>query len=151
MVEGLDLPDVSLVAILDADKEGFLRSETALIQTMVRAARNLNGRVLMYAKTMTDSMKRAIDITKHRRERQMLYNKEHGITPKSVGRRLDENLKLEDHGILYGKKSKVERMPASERQKIVKELTKKMHEAAKKLEFEEAARLRDQINKIKQL
>jgi excinuclease ABC subunit B len=149
--EGLDLPEVSLVAILDADKEGFLRSETALIQTMGRAARNLNGRVLMYAKTMTDSMKRAIDITKHRRERQMLYNKEHGITPKSVGRRLDENLKLEDHGILYGKKSKVERMPASERQKIVKELTKKMHEAAKKLEFEEAARLRDQINKIKQL
>ena len=149
--EGLDLPEVSLVAILDADKEGFLRSETALIQTMGRAARNLNGRVLMYAKTMTDSMKRSIDITKHRRERQMLYNKEHGITPKSVGRRLDENLKLEDHGILYGKKSKVERMPASERQKIVKELTKKMHEAAKKLEFEEAARLRDQINKIKQL
>jgi excinuclease ABC subunit B len=149
--EGLDLPEVSLVAILDADKEGFLRSETALIQTMGRAARNLNGRVLMYAKTITDSMKRAIDITKHRRERQMLYNREHGITPKSVGRRLDENLKLEDHGILYEKKSKVERMPASERQKIIKELTKKMQEAAKKLEFEEAARLRDQINKLKQL
>ncbi len=149
--EGLDLPEVSLVAILDADKEGFLRSETALIQTMGRAARNLNGRVIMYAKNMTDSMKRAIEITKHRRERQMLYNKEHGITPKSVGRRLDENLKVEDQGILYEKKSKVERMPASERQKLVKELTKKMHEAAKKLEFEEAARLRDQINKIKQL
>jgi len=92
--EGLDLPEVSLVAILDADKEGFLRSETALIQTMGRAARNLNGRVIMYAKNMTDSMKRAIEITKHRRERQMLYNKEHGITPKSVGRRLDENLSL---------------------------------------------------------
>jgi len=149
--EGLDLPEVSLVAILDADKEGFLRSETALIQTMGRAARNLNGRVIMYAKNMTDSMKRAIEITKHRRERQMLYNKEHDITPKSVGRRLDENLKVEDHGILYEKKSKVERMPASERQKLVKELTKKMHEAAKKLEFEEAARLRDEINKIKQL
>ncbi|WP_300367835.1 excinuclease ABC subunit UvrB [Hydrogenimonas sp.] len=149
--EGLDLPEVSLVAILDADKEGFLRSETALIQTMGRAARNLNGRVLMYAKKMTDSMKNAIDITRHRRERQTKWNKEHGITPKSVGRRLDENLKLEDHGILYEKKSKIERMPAKERQKIVKELTKKMHEAAKKLEFEEAARLRDQINKIKQL
>ena len=149
--EGLDLPEVSLVAILDADKEGFLRSETALIQTMGRAARNLNGRVIMYAKNMTDSMKRAIEITKNRRERQMLFNKEHGITPKSVGRRLDENLKVEDHSILYEKKSKVERMPASERQKLVKELTKKMHEAAKKLEFEEAARLRDQINKIKQL
>jgi len=149
--EGLDLPEVSLVAILDADKEGFLRSETTLIQTMGRAARNLNGHVIMYAKNMTDSMKRAIETTKHRRERQMLFNKEHGITPKSVGRRLDENLKVEDHGILYEKKSKVERMPASERQKLVKELTKKMHEAAKKLEFEEAARLRDQINKIKQL
>ncbi|BDY12674.1 UvrABC system protein B [Hydrogenimonas cancrithermarum] len=149
--EGLDLPEVSLVAILDADKEGFLRSETALIQTMGRAARNLNGRVLMYAKKETPSMKRAIDITQHRRERQMIYNEEHGITPKSVGRRLDENLKLEDHGILYEKKSKIERMPAKERQKMVKELTKKMQEAAKKLEFEEAARLRDQINKIKQL
>jgi len=149
--EGLDLPEVSLVAILDADKEGFLRSETALIQTMGRAARNLNGRVLMYAKKMTDSMKKAIDITQHRRERQKIYNKEHGITPKSVGRRLDENLKLEDHGILYEKKSKIEKMPARERQKIVKELTKKMHEAAKKLEFEEAARLRDEINKIKRL
>jgi len=108
--EGLDLPEVSLVAILDADKEGFLRSETALIQTMGRAARNLNGRVIMYAKNMTDSMKRAIEITKDRRERQMLYNREHGITPKSVGRRLDENLKVEDHGILYEKKSKVERV-----------------------------------------
>jgi excinuclease ABC subunit B len=149
--EGLDLPEVSLVAILDADKEGFLRSETALIQTMGRAARNLNGKVLMYAKKMTDSMQKAIDITRHRRERQKLYNEEHGITPKSVGRRLDENLKLEDHGILYEKRSKIEKMPAIERQKIVKELTKKMQEAAKRLEFEEAARLRDEINKIKQL
>ncbi len=149
--EGLDLPEVSLVAILDADKEGFLRSETALIQTMGRAARNLNGRVIMYAQKMTDSMKRAIDITLDRRERQKLFNKEHDITPKSVGRRLDENLKLEDHGILYEKKSKIEKMPAKERQKIVKELTKKMKEAAKRLEFEEAARLRDEIEKIKKL
>ncbi len=149
--EGLDLPEVSLVAILDADKEGFLRSETALIQTMGRAARNLNGRVIMYAQKMTDSMKRAIDITLDRRERQKLFNKEHDITPKSVGRRLDENLKLEDHGILYEKKSKIEKMPAKERQKIVKELTKKMKEAAKRLEFEEAARLRDEIEKIKRL
>ena len=149
--EGLDLPEVSLVAILDADKEGFLRSETALIQTMGRAARNLNGRVIMYAQKMTDSMKRAIDITLDRRERQKLFNKEHDITPKSVGRRLDENLKLEDHGILYEKKSKIEKMPAKERQKIVKELTKKMKEVAKRLEFEEAARLRDEIEKIKRL
>ncbi len=149
--EGLDLPEVSLVAILDADKEGFLRSETALIQTMGRAARNLNGRVLMYAQKMTDSMKRAIEITTERRKRQKRYNKEHGITPKSVGRKLDENLRVEDHGILYEKRSKIERMPAKERQKIVKELTKKMKEAAKKLEFEEAARLRDEIEKIKRL
>jgi len=149
--EGLDLPEVSLVAILDADKEGFLRSETALIQTMGRAARNVNGRVLMYAKKITDSMRRAIDTTLSRRERQKKYNEEHGIIPKSVGRRLDENLKLEDHGILYEKKSKLEKMPAKERQKIVKELTKKMHEAAKRLEFEEAARLRDEIEKIKKL
>ena len=149
--EGLDLPEVSLVAILDADKEGFLRSETALIQTMGRAARNLNGRVVMYAQKMTDSMKRAIDTTLDRRRRQKLFNEEHGITPKSVGRRLDENLKLEDHGILYEKKSKIEKMPAKERQKIVKELTKKMKEAAKRLEFEEAARLRDEIEKIKRL
>ncbi len=149
--EGLDLPEVSLVAILDADKEGFLRSETALIQTMGRAARNLNGRVLMYAQKETPSMQRAIEITRYRRERQQKWNEEHGITPKSVGRRLDENLKLEDHGILYEKKSKMERMPAKERQKIVKELTKKMREAAKKLEFEEAARLRDEIEKIKRL
>ncbi len=149
--EGLDLPEVSLVAILDADKEGFLRSETALIQTMGRAARNLNGRVIMYAQKMTDSMKRAIEITNYRRERQKEFNEKYGITPKSVGRRLDENLKVEDHGILYEKKSKIEKMPARERQKIVKELTLKMKEAAKKLEFEEAARLRDEINKIKQL
>ncbi|WP_457595505.1 excinuclease ABC subunit UvrB [Hydrogenimonas sp.] len=149
--EGLDLPEVSLVAILDADKEGFLRSETALIQTMGRAARNLAGRVLMYAQKQTPSMKRAIEITRHRRERQQKWNEEHGITPRSVGRRLDENLKLEDHGILYEKRSKIEKMPAKERQKIVKELTKKMLEAAKRLEFEEAARLRDEIEKIKRL
>ncbi len=149
--EGLDLPEVSLVAILDADKEGFLRSETSLIQTMGRAARNLNGRVIMYAQKITDSMKKAIDTTLHRRKRQKLYNEKHGITPKSVGRRLDQNLKLEEHGILYEKKSKIDRMPAKERQKIVKELTKKMKEAAKRLEFEEAARLRDEINRIKQL
>ncbi len=149
--EGLDLPEVSLVAILDADKEGFLRSETSLIQTMGRAARNLNGRVIMYAQKITDSMKKAIDTTLHRRKRQKLYNEKHGITPKSVGRRLDQNLKLEEHGILYEKKSKIDRMPAKERQKIVKELTKKMNEAAKRLEFEEAARLRDEINRIKQL
>ena len=150
--EGLDLPEVSLVAILDADKEGFLRSETALIQTMGRAARNANGRVILFAQKITGSMQRAIDVTNARREKQDQFNKEHGITPQTTIRKLDGSLKLEEHGDLYlSKKSKLEKMPAKERQKIVKELTKKMHEAAKKLDFEEAARLRDEIAKIRTL
>ncbi len=98
--EGLDLPEVSLVAILDADKEGFLRSQTALIQTAGRAARNANGKVLMYAKKMTDSMKATIEITQARREKQLAYNKKHGITPKTTIRELDTNLKVEDGGEL---------------------------------------------------
>ncbi len=150
--EGLDLPEVSLVAILDADKEGFLRSETALVQTMGRAARNANGRVILFAQKITGSMQRAIDITNARREKQEQYNKEHGITPKTTIRKMDDSLRLEEHGDLYlAKKSKLEKMPAKERQKIIKELTKKMHEAAKKLDFEEAARLRDEIAKIRTL
>ena len=149
--EGLDLPEVSLVAILDADKEGFLRSETSLIQTIGRAARNAGGRVILYAKKMTRSMQAAIDITNQRREKQMAYNKANGITPTTVKRKLDENLKLEDTGELYNKRKKLEKMPAAERKKILDELNKKMKEAARKLEFEEAARLRDEIAKIRQL
>jgi excinuclease ABC subunit B len=149
--EGLDLPEVSLVAILDADKEGFLRSETALIQTIGRAARNENGRVILYANKITRSMQKAIDITKQRRELQEKFNKEHGITPKTTKRALDENLKLEDHGGLYQKHKKLDKMPASERKAIVKELSLKMKAAAKELNFEEAARLRDEITKIKKL
>ncbi len=149
--EGLDLPEVSLVAILDADKEGFLRSETALIQTAGRAARNANGKVLMYAKKMTDSMKATIEITQARREKQIAYNKKHGITPKTTIRELDTNLKVEDGGELYNKRSKLDKMPKSERQQLVKELKAKMLAAAKNLEFEEAARLRDEIAKIKKL
>jgi excinuclease ABC subunit B len=149
--EGLDLPEVSLVAILDADKEGFLRSETALIQTIGRAARNENGRVILYANKITGSMQRAIDITKKRREIQEAYNKKHNITPKTTKRTLDENLKLEDHGGIYQKNKKMDKMPASERKAIVKELSLKMKQAAKELNFEEAARLRDEIMKIKQL
>ncbi len=141
--EGLDLPEVSLIGILDADKEGFLRSETALIQTMGRAARNVNGKVIMFAKRITPSMQKAIDITTKRRAIQEEYNKKHGITPKTTIRKLDENLKLEDYN---DAKPKREKIPAKERQKIIKELRKKMFEAAKKLEFEEAARLRDEIN-----
>ncbi len=149
--EGLDLPEVSLVAILDADKEGFLRSQTALIQTAGRAARNANGKVLMYAKKMTDSMKATIETTQKRREKQIAYNKKHGITPKTTIRELDTNLKVEDGGELYNKRSKLDKMPKAERQQLVKELKAKMLAAAKNLEFEEAARLRDEIAKIKKL
>jgi len=149
--EGLDLPEVSLVAILDADKEGFLRSKTALIQTAGRAARNANGKVLMYAKKITDSMKATIETTQARRQKQIAYNKEHGITPKTTIRELDTNLKVDDSGELYNKRSKLDKMPKAERQQLVKELKAKMLSAAKNLEFEEAARLRDEIAKIKKL
>jgi excinuclease ABC subunit B len=149
--EGLDLPEVSLVAILDADKEGFLRSTTSLIQTAGRAARNANGRVLMYANKITNSMKETIETTQKRREKQMEYNKKHGITPKTTLRELDTDLKVDDAGELYNKQAKYDRMAKGDRQKLVKELKAKMLVAAKNLEFEEAARLRDEIAKVKKL
>ncbi|MEA1920533.1 MAG: excinuclease ABC subunit UvrB [Campylobacterota bacterium] len=149
--EGLDLPEVSLIAILDADKEGFLRSETALVQTIGRGARNVNGRVILYANKMTGSMQRAIDKTDARRAKQEAYNEAHGIIPRTTSRKLDENLKNDDDGELYSKRKKVEKMPKAERKKLLEELNRKMKEAAKALEFEEAARLRDEIMKIKQL
>lgn len=149
--EGLDLPEVSLVAILDADKEGFLRSETALVQTIGRGARNSNGRVILYANKITGSMQRAIDKTNARREIQEAHNKKHGITPTTTIRKLDANLKLEDHGGIYQKHKKMDKIPAAEKKVIVKELSLKMKQAAKELNFEEAARLRDEIMKIKQL
>jgi len=149
--EGLDLPEVSLVAILDADKEGFLRSETSLIQTIGRAARNARGRVILYANKITGSMERAIKKTNDRRAVQEAYNIEHGITPITTKRSLDENLKLEDVGDLYNRSKKAKTLPAAERKKLVDELTLKMKEASKKLEFEEAARLRDEIAKIRKL
>jgi len=149
--EGLDLPEVSLIAILDADKEGFLRSETSLIQTAGRAARNVNGHVLMYAKTVTRSMQAAIDVTQERRQKQIAYNTLHGITPQTTLRALDTDLKAEDAGELYSKQSKLDKMPKAERQKLMQELKAKMLAAAKNLEFEEAARLRDEIAKIKKL
>ncbi|MGE4419765.1 MAG: excinuclease ABC subunit UvrB [Sulfurimonas sp.] len=149
--EGLDLPEVSLVAILDADKEGFLRSETALIQTIGRGARNANGRVILYANKITGSMQRAIDITNARREMQEKYNIEHNITPTTTIRKLDENLKVEDYGGIYQKHKKMDKIPQSERKAMIKELSLKMKEAARELNFEEAARLRDEITKIKKL
>ena len=150
--EGLDLPEVSLVAILDADKEGFLRSETALIQTIGRAARNINGRVILYANKMTGSMSRAMETSKERRERQIEFNKEHNITPKSTIRRMDTNLKVDDP--LYDpfkEQDKKNKIPKKEKEKILKELKKRMSNAAKNLEFEEAARIRDEISKVKAL
>lgn len=149
--EGLDLPEVSLVAVLDADKEGFLRSRTSLIQTMGRAARNVNGTVILFANKITNSMKEAIDTTEARREYQNEYNKKHGITPRSASRNLEDSLKEEDLPNLYNKAKKLEKMPASERAKIVKELRKQMLEAAKNLEFEKAAAIRDEIAKLREL
>ena len=148
--EGLDLPEVSLIAIMDADKEGFLRSETSLIQTMGRAARNVNGKVILYAKKVTGSMQRAFDITDYRRAKQEAFNKKHNITPKSVARNVEQELKIESSGLsnLYDKANKIQKLPKSERAAIKKELKAKMLEAAKNLEFEEAARLRDEIAKI---
>ncbi len=149
--EGLDLPEVSLVAILDADKEGFLRSETALIQTIGRGARNANGRVILYANKITKSMQKAIDTTNSRRKIQEVYNKKHGITPTTTIRKLDENLKIDNFDDIYQKHKKMDKMPASEKKAISKELMLKMKRAAKELNFEEAARLRDEIMKIKKL
>lgn len=149
--EGLDLPEVSLIAIMDADKEGFLRSTTSLIQTMGRAARNVNGKVLLFCQKITKSMQEAIDTTSERRKLQEEYNKKHKITPTSVKRNLEESLKNEDLGEIYRKGAKFEKMPVSERAKFVKELRKEMLEAAKNLEFEKAAALRDEIKKFKDL
>lgn len=149
--EGLDLPEVSLIAIMDADKEGFLRSTTSLIQTMGRAARNVNGKVLFFCQKITNSMQEAINITNNRRKLQEEYNKKYKITPTSVKRNLEESLKNEDLGEIYRKGAKFEKMPASERAKFVKKLRKEMLEAAKNLEFEKAAALRDEIKKFKDL
>jgi len=154
--EGLDLPEVSLVAILDADKEGFLRSGTALIQTIGRAARHLNGRVIMYADKMTDSMKRAIDETNRRRAKQVKYNEENGIVPISIHKAIhDLTEELTAKAVAeprgeYRVKS-VGGVPRSELRQIVFEVEKQMKEAAKNLEFERAAALRDELYELKNL
>jgi excinuclease ABC subunit B len=154
--EGLDLPEVSLVGILDADKEGFLRSETALIQTIGRAARHVNGRVVMYADRMTDSMKRAIDETNRRRAKQVKYNEEHGITPISIHKAihdLTEEMSPRAVGEMRGdyKTRDATGMPRKEIQSIIAEMEKRMKEAAKNLEFEKAAALRDEMYELKSL
>ncbi len=147
--EGLDLPEVSLVAILDADKEGFLRSESALIQTIGRAARHVNGHVLMYADNMTGSMERAISETYRRREIQQKYNEEHNITPTSVAKEISDGLRAIIPQKEKSNKLDLKRIPREELPTIIKELTSQMQLAAANLDFERAADLRDQIEDIK--
>ena len=146
--EGLDLPEVSLVAILDADKEGFLRSETSMIQTIGRAARNADGMVIMYADSVTPSMERAIMETERRRGIQQAYNEAHGIVPKTIVKELRDNGVLEisrkDDDAKHDK-----RLSRAECQKKIEQLTREMKEAAKILEFEHAAFLRDRIDKLR--
>jgi excinuclease ABC subunit B len=152
--EGLDLPEVSLVAILDADKEGFLRSDTALIQTIGRAARHVHGKVIMYADKVTDSMRRAIDETNRRRAKQVAFNQEHGIEPVSIVKAVrDLTDQLAVHAVAEPKgEYRVKGaagLPKSELQRVIAELEKQMREAAKDLEFEKAAVLRDQIFELR--
>ncbi len=149
--EGLDLPEVSLVAILDADKEGFLRSETSLVQTIGRAARNVSGQVIMYADNITGSMQRAIDETNRRRAVQIAYNEAHGITPQTVQKAVRELIAAErvaeEHATYRARRDlvDVERMPLDQVVELIEQLEQQMKEAARALEFERAARLRDEI------
>ena len=143
--EGLDIPEVSLVAILDADKEGFLRSETSLVQTIGRAARNANGEVIMYADSVTPSMERAITETFRRRKIQEEYNAEHGITPKTIKKDVHQIIEITSKEKLEGKKQKLTK---KDKMLLIKQLEKEMKEAARMLEFEHAAFLRDQIAEL---
>ena len=145
--EGLDIPEITLVAILDADKEGFLRSETSLVQTIGRAARNAEGHVIMYADVMTDSMKMAISETERRRSIQEAYNKEHGITPQTIKKAVRDLISISKE--VEKEKEDFEKAPESmskkELEKLIGELQKKMKKAAADLNFEEAALLRDKM------
>ena len=151
--EGLDIPEVSLICILDADKEGFLRSERSLIQTIGRAARNSNGRVIMYADHMTDSMQKAIDETNRRRNIQEKYNEEHGITPKTIIKEITNpiNISTKESGFDLGvvESTKVNEMSTVEKNKLINTLEKQMKKAAQELNFEEAMMLRDMILELK--
>lgn len=146
--EGLDIPEVSLIAILDADKEGFLRSDTSLIQTIGRAARNANGQVIMYADSITGSMERAIIETERRRKLQIAFNQEHGIVPKTIIKEVRDVLEITSKNTVETK-TKKKKMSAAEKQQLIDKLTAEMKNAAKMLEFEHAAYLRDKINELK--
>jgi excinuclease ABC subunit B len=150
--EGLDIPEVSLVAILDADKEGFLRSERSLIQTAGRAARNVDGMVIMYADHVTDSLKRAMEETERRREKQMAFNKEHGITPETIRKNIPDilsSLAEQDYVTVEVESEDAQEIPEVENiPEMVEDLTKEMFRAARDLEFETAARLRDRIRQL---
>ena len=155
--EGLDLPEVSLVAILDADKEGFLRSGTSLIQTIGRAARNVDGTVLMYADSVTDSMKAAISETQRRRQIQLAYNTEHGIDPQTIRKKVTDillSLRGEDQAPTTPKRERRRKvthpeMPTEELERLIQGLEEEMHQAAKDLRFEYAARLRDEVQELR--
>ncbi|HEV8052322.1 MAG TPA: helicase-related protein, partial [Parachlamydiaceae bacterium] len=161
--EGLDMPEVSLVAILDADKEGFLRSQTALTQTCGRAARNVEGRVIMYADKMTESIRKTIEVTNARRAHQTAYNEEHGITPRSVKREISLLVEPEEEEVLYSLKDeqRVLRQHAAEEvheyltpgevNRKIKEYEAEMKRAAKEMRYEEAARCRDMMRKYQQI
>ena len=152
--EGLDIPEVSLVAILDADKEGFLRSETSLIQTIGRAARNANGRVIMYADVMTESMDKAITETNRRRSIQQAYNEEHGIIPQTIKKKVHDVIQITKAATekqKFGLEKDPESMNADELNKLIKKLDKEMKQAAMELQFERAAELRDKILELKKL
>mgnify|MGYP004466007917 FL=1 len=146
--EGLDLPEVSLVAILDADKEGFLRSERSLIQTIGRAARNVEGRVIMYADSLTQAMEKAISETNRRRKIQMEYNKEHGITPQSIKKKIRDDIKAT---IVEDEKAKYDIGENKSIDDVIDELTTQMLKHAEKMEFEEAATLRDEIKRLEEM
>jgi excinuclease ABC subunit B len=157
--EGLDLPEVSLVAILNADKEGFLRSATSIIQTVGRTARNVNGEVVLYADHMTDSINQAMSETTRRRDIQLAYNKKNNITPKTIKKEILKGIEMEDRGrevsaraigmSARGGSALGGKLSAYDQVELVRELEREMYEAAEKLDFEYAAQVRDTIKKIR--